>query len=767
MWDLTTRQVALTLRGPSDSAAGLAFSPDGRRLASGGSQAFNLKPGTVTVWDTATGQEVLTCRGHTGPVLGVAFSPDGQRLASCGGTRYRPGEVRVWDVVTGQEALTLRGHLGPVQGVAFSPDGRLASCDSINNRVRVWDAATGQEILTLRGRFGPQGVAFSPDGRRLASGAGERSFLGSRGNELAKFGALTVWDAITGQETLSLRGHTSQVHSVAFSPDGKRLASASADGTVRVWDAATGQQERTLKGHTQPVWDVAFSPDGQRLASASDDQTVRVWDAATGQQSFSLKGHTGGSHSVAFSPDGRRLASASMDGTLKVWNATTGQEERTLRGHSSQVHGVAFSPDGKRLASASADKTVKVWDAASGQETLTLRGHTGPVLRVAFDSDGKRLASAGWDGSIRLWSAAEWTPEHQTARLARLEKQAPGWHLEEANSALLEAATKGGMTDAAPAGPLEQARFAERLGQDFAVQFHLKYAARAEDQPAPFYTRRGHFYLRVNQRDKALSDFSRVIELVPLDVGAWRDRANVRVGLGQWAQAVADFSRAIELTPSDGTLWNDRAGTHAPLKQWDQAEADLAKAVELAPEDRWGWHKLARVHLATHNAVGYQVACAALLQRFGHPTDVLHAEDVVWTGVLAPNSGADPAQLLRFAEAAVAQRPKGFGSLDAARNKAILKTLGAALYRAGRYDAAVQRLNEATAVTGRGEPAIDWLFLAMAQHRLGRHDRARESFAKALSLMDEKALAALTWEWRLEWVVVRKEAETLIQPKGP
>ena len=167
---------------------------------------------------------------------------------------------------------------------------------------------------------------------------------------------------------------------MAFSPDGKRLASASRDETVKVWDAATGQETLTLKGHTGGVTSVAFSPDGKRLASASEDETVKVWDAATGQETLTLKGHTGCVTSVAFSPDGKRLASASDDGTVKVWDAATGQETLTLKGHTDAVTSVAFSPDGQRLASASSDGTVKVWDArpldaepAKPGPTLTLR----------------------------------------------------------------------------------------------------------------------------------------------------------------------------------------------------------------------------------------------------------------------------------------------------------------------------------------------------------------------------------------------------------
>jgi hypothetical protein len=189
---------------------------------------------------------------------------------------------------------------------------------------------------------------------------------------------------------------------VAYSPDGRRLASAGYDRTVKVWDAATGQNLLTLKGHTGEVSDVAYSPDGRRLASASRDGTVKMWDAATSQDFLTLQGHTSAVLLVVYSPDGSRLASTSQDQTVvKLWDAATGQNFLTLTGHTGWVSGVAYSPDSRRLASASHDQTVKVWDAATGQELLTLKGHTGEVSDVAYSPD----VGPFWRGRVRYEAA--------------------------------------------------------------------------------------------------------------------------------------------------------------------------------------------------------------------------------------------------------------------------------------------------------------------------------------------------------------------------
>ena len=233
-------------------------------------------------------------------------------------------------------------------------------------------------------------IAFSPDGKRLASGSADKT--------------IKVWDTQTGALKQTLTGHSNGVHSLEFSPDGRTLASGSDDKTIKLWEAQTGALKLTLPGHNSPVHTIAFSPDGKYLASGSTDKTIKLWDTQTGALRQTLTGHSDTVKHVAFSPDGKHLASGSDDKTIKVWDTQTGALKQTLTGHTGGVHAIAFSPDGKYLASGSIDMTIKFWDTQTGALKQTITGHSNGVHAVAFSPDGKHLASGSNDKTMKVWN---------------------------------------------------------------------------------------------------------------------------------------------------------------------------------------------------------------------------------------------------------------------------------------------------------------------------------------------------------------------------
>lgn len=251
------------------------------------------------------------------------------------------------------------------------------------------------DLLTLKGHTGGiRTVAFSPDGRRLASGDGN--------------GHIRIWDPVGGQQLLPIGGHNGSLNCLAFFPDGDRLVSAGGDCLLRIWDLDTGNQILPLTGHTAAVSSVAVSNDGQRIASSSLDGTIIVWNSVNGDKLFVPTGRMGRINGVAFSPDGGRLALAggkpNQRGTVEVWDLSTGDTQLMRNESEDDFNGVAFSPNGEQIASGNSDGTINVWDAISGERLRKIVGHQGSVGIVAFSPNGVCLASSSSDGTIKVWN---------------------------------------------------------------------------------------------------------------------------------------------------------------------------------------------------------------------------------------------------------------------------------------------------------------------------------------------------------------------------
>lgn len=726
LWDASGRPIGPPLTSGSQVRSA-ALSADGRTVLTGSQDA------TVQLWDAATGQPIGSpLKRHSNRVRGVAFRTDG-RFFLTGSTDKT---AQVWDAVTRQPIGRLLQHQGPVVAVAFSPDGKTFLTASSDSTVKLWDADPGQPLGLVLDAESLGSAAFSPDGK---------TFLTVSSDGAGRAGRLK--DVVTGRPIGPPSPDPQFVKFVAIGPDGKTLLTGGAKRDAQRWDAETGRPISGPLSHPNGPIALAFSPDGRTIVTGGQDYTVRLWDAATGAPLCKPLPQPGTVETVAFSPDGKSFLTAYATGAVQLWDRGTLTPLGEPFPHPGCVSAAAFSPDGKLLITGCEDSMARLWQVQTRTPLVPPLRHQDWVWDVAFSPDGKTILTSSADRTARLWDVATGTllgPDyHHTATVSGLAFHPAGKSFLVGDGAQTRIFRT--VSDL-PDDPERIATWVECLtGLTLDPQHGV---IQVLDNAA---------WLTKHERLKALggpplTDVDPRLDPIlfgpdPLArVRAWVQR-------GRWDAAEVAFDELMDARPYNAAHWLERGRFDLGRAQPAKAAAHFGQAILHLPEHLGIRHGQILSLLALGDEAGLRRACSDLLDRFGRSAGSQTANNVAWYCALAADAVADRGAPVRLAERAAN------GASDAEKPM-YLNTLGAALYRAGRFEEAIRSLEEGSRERGGASFPQDWVFLAMAHHRLG-HDAEAHSWLERFRTYRPSEKPADFWD-ELEIRLLRREAQAVV-----
>jgi WD40 repeat protein/serine/threonine protein kinase len=660
----------------------------------------------------------------------VDLLPGGGRASTT--MRAETDHVSVWNVHSGKPAFPSLKHEGPITPLCVSPDGRrVVTAAPAEGRafgtgvkVNLCEVRSGKVLAPRDVQSSFQALAFAADGRcLLVTTTGKSVVPSKKGNQRPE---VRVVDVLTNAAVVQPLQPEGDVEHAAFSPEGDTLATVTLQQigqdkkapqfhwVVTVWDLKEKGRARGLPlKQKQPVTSVVLSPGSRRLV-AYTPAAPAASSAVFGNSSFEPGAtaflyqvqtgkvipltHSGVINHVAFSEDGRFVATASADRTARVWYAANGKPASPSLDHQGTVNQVAFGPDGL-LVTAASDNTARVWDMSTGGLLVPPLLHSDSVLSAAFDAEGKRLVTACCDCTARLWDFSTDLPGQ--SQLRQVVQLLAGHQLDES----------GGFT---PLDLKTMRRTWQRL-----------------ENTSPWMS---------GPKEKSIS--------------VWhKEELEVAESAGEWSAVSFHLDRLIRSNPTVQALRVRRAFVHARLEEWPAAADNFAKAVELGSKDISPWYGLALLQCRLGKTKEYRRTCAGMVKQFGKTEDTQVARLLINACTLSGDALDNWGPLVDLAKKRAAVKyPQTPLTSD---------LLGKVLFRAGRYTEAADLLKIAV-----GGPR---LFLAMAQYRLNRKEEARQTLEKVLELFQkgppnksDQLIRPLPWHLRLEWEILRQEANMMM-----